>query len=61
MDIFKKLAEKEIKIETKVKEEYTRIKEMLGHRPTRVDFLTYIEESLYKEIKGKQKKIQSFK
>lgn len=56
MDIFKKLAEKEIKIETKVKEEYIKIKEMLGHRPTRVDFLTYIEESLYKELKGSKRK-----
>lgn len=56
IDIFKSLAEKEIKIEDKVKSEYKRIKEFLGHRPTRVDFLTYVEEDLYKELKGSKRK-----
>lgn len=56
VDVFKTLAEKEMKIEDKVKEEYFRIKDLVGHRPSRVDFLTYIEDNLYKDLRGSKRK-----
>lgn len=55
VDIFKELAEKEMGIIDKVKEQYFIIKEDLGHRPTRVEFLTYMDEDIYENIKSKAK------
>lgn len=60
VDIFKSLAEKEMKIKDKIKEQYFIIKEYLGHRPSRVEFLTYMDEEIYENIKSKAK-INPFK
>ena len=53
IDIFKSLAEKEMKIKDRIKEQYLIIKEDLGHRPSRVEFLTYMDEEIYENIKSK--------
>ena len=53
VDIFKSLAEKEMGIKDKVKEQYFIIKEDLGHRPSRVELLTYMDEDIYENIKSK--------
>lgn len=55
VDIFKELAEKEMGIIDKVKEQYFIIKEDLVYRPTRVEFLTYMNEDIYENIKSKAK------
>ena len=55
VDIFKELAEKEMGILDKVKEQYFTIKEELGHRPTRVELLTYMDDDIYENIKSKAK------
>ena len=55
VDIFKELAEKEMGILDKVKEQYFIIKEDLGYRPNRVEFLTYMDEDIYENIKSKAK------
>lgn len=60
VDIFKSLAEKEMKIKDIIKEQYFIIKEDLGHRPSRVEFLTYMDEEIYENIKSKAK-INPFK
>lgn len=60
IDIFKELAEKEMGILDKVKDEYFRIKEYLGYTPSRVELLTYMEEDIYENIKSKAK-INPFK
>ena len=60
VDIFKELAEKEMGILDKVKEQYFIIKEDLGHRPTRVELLTYMDEDIYENIKLKAR-INPFK
>lgn len=52
VDIFKKMAEREKKLQDMVKDEYYRIKGNLGHRPSRVELITYIENHIYYKIKN---------
>ncbi|MEF9934739.1 MAG: DEAD/DEAH box helicase, partial [Clostridium sp.] len=49
IDIFKEQNKAGISIKSIVKEEYLRIKELLGETPTRVDLLTYMEEIIYEK------------
>lgn len=53
IDIFKKQAEREMNIKDKILEEYKTIKEDLGHRPSRVEFFTNIDNEIYQNIKSK--------
>ncbi|SFC49483.1 DEAD/DEAH box helicase family protein [Clostridium uliginosum] len=53
VDIFKKLASKEMNIKDKVKEEFYRIKDELGHRPSRVEFFNNIDDEIYAGVKSK--------
>lgn len=55
IDIFEKIKKATQKIEDKVIEEFFRIKEDLGHTPTRVEMFTYMDEDLYSNIKKKSK------
>ncbi|OAA91080.1 DEAD/DEAH box helicase family protein [Clostridium ljungdahlii] len=52
VDIFKKMEQQSKRLQDIIKEEYYRIKEDLGHRPTRVEFITYIENDIYNRIKN---------
>lgn len=52
IDIFKKMEQQGKRLQDIIKEEYYRIKEDLGHRPTRVEFITYIENDIYNRIKN---------
>ncbi|WPC40069.1 DEAD/DEAH box helicase family protein [Clostridium sp. JS66] len=52
VDIFKKMEQQGKKLQDIIKEEFYRIKEDLGHRPTRVEFITYIENDIYNRIKN---------
>lgn len=49
-----------MKIKDRIKEQYLIIKEHLGHRDSRVEFLTYMDEEIYENIKSKEK-INPFK
>ncbi|MDU5209340.1 MAG: DEAD/DEAH box helicase family protein [Clostridium sp.] len=55
VDMFKKLAEKEMSIKDRVKAEYYEVKEQLGHRPSRVEFFTYMDDEIYEELRKKAK------
>lgn len=55
IDIFDRIKKATQKIEDKIIEEYYRIKEDLGHIPTRVEMFTYMDEDLYSNIKKKSK------
>lgn len=50
IDIFKREDQKEKKLQDLVKEEYYRIKEDLGYRPSRVQLITYIENDIYYKV-----------
>ncbi|QXE20680.1 DEAD/DEAH box helicase family protein [Clostridium sp. 001] len=52
VDIFKKMEQQGKRLQDIIKEEYYRIKEDLGRRPTRVEFITYIENDIYNRIKN---------
>ncbi|WP_243124576.1 DEAD/DEAH box helicase family protein [Clostridium sp. AWRP] len=52
VDIFKKMEQQGKRLQDIIKEEFYRIKEDLGHRPTRVEFITYIENDIYNRIKN---------
>ena len=52
IDIFKRMDQQGKKLQDLVKEEYCRIKEELGHRPSRVELITYIENDIYYKVKN---------
>ncbi|WP_297639146.1 DEAD/DEAH box helicase family protein [uncultured Clostridium sp.] len=55
IDIFKKMANRDKKIKDFVIEEYFSIKEFLGHRPTREEFIESIEGEIYLKAKTGKK------
>ncbi|MGL6105127.1 hypothetical protein, partial [Romboutsia sp.] len=55
VDIFERMKKANQKIEDLVIEEFYKIKEDLGHRPSRVEMFTYMEDDLYSNIKKKTK------
>lgn len=55
IDIFEKMNKASQKLEDMIKEEYYKIKEDLGHKPSRVDIFTYMDDDLYKNMKKKAK------
>ena len=55
IDIFDRIKKATQKIEDKIVEEFFRIKEYLGHTPSRTDMFTYMDEDLYNNIKKKSK------
>jgi type I site-specific restriction endonuclease len=52
IDIFKRMDQQGKKLQDLVKEEYYRVKEELGHRPSRVELITYIENDIYYKVKN---------
>ncbi|MBB6715568.1 DEAD/DEAH box helicase family protein [Clostridium gasigenes] len=52
VDIFKQQAAREMKIKDRIREEYNIIKAELGHRPSRVEFFTNIDDEVYENIRG---------
>ncbi|WP_243444941.1 DEAD/DEAH box helicase family protein [Romboutsia maritimum] len=55
VDIFEKMRKASQKIKDMIVEEFYKVKEDLGHRPSRVEFFTYIDDDLYNNIKKKPK------
>ncbi|MCI9351600.1 MAG: DEAD/DEAH box helicase family protein, partial [Turicibacter sp.] len=55
IDLFERMERSLLKIEDQVSEEYERVKYELGHRPSRVEFFTCMNESTYLLIKSKAK------
>lgn len=55
IDIFKRQAEEMRNIKSIIYEEYIRIKELLEHRPTRLEVFTYIDDDIYLNMKRNSK------
>lgn len=53
IDIFKKQAEREMKVKDKVKEQFEVVSQMLGYRPSRVELFTYMDDEVYQNIRSK--------
>lgn len=47
IDLFKQMDMKTLTMKEKINNEYSRIKELLEQRPTRVELFTYMEDSIY--------------
>ena len=47
IDLFTEMDKKHLKIKEQIVKEYFRIKENLGHRPSRMDLFTYMEDDIY--------------
>lgn len=47
IDLFHEMDKKQIRLRDMIKEEYFRVKDLLGRRPSRMDLFTYMEEGLY--------------
>ncbi|WP_455539445.1 DEAD/DEAH box helicase family protein [Terrisporobacter sp.] len=55
VDIFEKMKKANQKLEDFILEEYFKIKEDLGHIPSRVEMFTYMDDDLYSNMKKKSK------
>lgn len=60
IDIFKKQAEREMKVKDKIKEQFEIVSDMLGYRPTRIEFFTYMDDEVYQNIKSRNKAMNPF-
>ncbi|AEE95426.1 DEAD/DEAH box helicase family protein [Mahella australiensis] len=60
VDIFKRMWHEQKNLFDKVKEEYFRVKEYLGDRPSRLSMYTYLDENIYSVIRTK-KELNIFK
>ena len=47
IDLFAEMDKKHLKIKEQIEREYFRIKENLGHRPSRMDLFTYMDDDIY--------------
>ena len=54
IDIFKKLAERDLTIREIVDQEYYRVKELVGKRPNRVEFFVHMDEETYSRARRSQ-------
>lgn len=48
IDIFKELDKKQMHIRDQIRQEYARIKEQIGKRPSRMDLFTYMDDDIYR-------------
>ncbi len=55
VDIFRRMEAQSKKLQDLVAEEYFRIKEDLGHRPSRAEMFTYIDDEVYENLRRKGK------
>lgn len=55
IDIFKRQRNQARNIQSIIYEEYLRIKEFLGHRPSRLEVFTYIDDDIYLNMKRNRK------
>ena len=60
IDVFRKLADKEMNVKDRIKEEFLRIKEVVGHRPSRVEFFDNIDDEVYTAIKKTKSSLNPF-
>lgn len=60
IDIFKNQAEREMKVKDKIKEQFNIVYDMLGHRPSRIELFTYMDDEVYQNIKSKNKAMNPF-
>ena len=49
IDLFREMDRKQMKLRDQIRNEYFRVKDFLGHRPTRVELFTYMDDVIYQK------------
>lgn len=60
IELFKQQAEREMTIKDKIRAEYFRIKEYIGHRPSRLELLIYMDDYIYLNLRKVKKEMNPF-
>lgn len=47
IDLFAQMDKKQLKVKDQIRNEYYRVKEMLGKRPSRIELFTYMDDDIY--------------
>lgn len=47
IDLFSEMDKKQLKLKDRIRNEYFRVKELIGKRPTRLEFFTYMDADVY--------------
>lgn len=47
IDLFAKMDKKQLKVKDQIRNEFYRVKEMLGKRPSRIELFTYMDDDIY--------------
>ena len=47
IDLFEEMDKKQLKLRDRIRSEFYRIKELLGHTPSRIELFTYIDDDVY--------------
>lgn len=50
IDLFEEMEKRQSKLDDLIFSEYERIKELVGHRPTRLELFTYMDDEIYQRI-----------
>ena len=50
IDLFEKLDRKNMRLDNLIQEEYSRVKAELGHRPTRIELFTYMDDAICEKM-----------
>ena len=55
IDLFQEMDRKQMKLRDRIRSEFYRVKELLGHTPSRMELFTYIDDDVYQSAVGNSK------
>ena len=53
IDLFEQMERKHLRVQDLLQDEYSRVKELTGHRPTRLELFTYMDADIYQMVIGR--------
>lgn len=55
IDLFEEMDKKQMKLRDRIRSEFYRVKELLGHTPSRLELFTYMDDDVYQSAVGNSK------
>lgn len=55
IDLFEEMDKKQMKLRDRIRSEFYRVKELLGHTPSRMELFTYMDDDVYQSVVGNSK------
>ena len=55
IDLFQEMDRKQMKLRDRIRSEFYRVKELLGHTPSRLELFTYMDDDVYQSAVGNSK------